>query len=375
MEVVRLEVFEVWMPLVSEFRTSFGSTRLRPALLVRAVEKGGEEGWGEVVAGEGPWYSSETVWTAWHVIEDYIARLLPSTIEHPREVGGRLSRIRGHNMAKAGVEMALWDLKARMESKPLWSLIGGVKRDVSVGVSVGIQPSIEDLVRTVSRYLEEGYGRIKIKIEPGWDLEPVEALRREFPDVPLQVDANAAYTFLDAPRLSRLDDYGLLMIEQPFHHDDLLEHAHFQSMVRTPVCLDESVKSVRDAVAALKLGSARVINIKPGRVGGIASSLEIHDFWSLKAHLPVWIGGMLETGVGRGHLVALGTLPGVRYPSDISASRRYYMEDIVDEPWELERGSVIRARSRPGIGVEVDWGRLNKYVKKSRRLSLQGKAS
>ncbi len=268
MEVARLEVFEVWMPLVSEFRTSFGSTRLRPALLVRAVERGGEEGWGEVVAGEGPWYSSETVWTAWHVIEDYIARLLPSNIESPELVGERLSRIRGHNMAKAGVEMALWDLKARMESKPLWSLIGGVKRDVIVGVSVGIQPSIDILVKTVSRYLEEGYGRIKIKIEPGWDIEPVERLRREFPDVPLQVDANAAYTFLDAPRLSRLDEYSLLMIEQPFHHEDLLEHAYFQSMVRTPVCLDESVRSVRDAVAALRLGSARIINIKPGRVGG-----------------------------------------------------------------------------------------------------------
>ncbi|BAN89993.1 O-succinylbenzoate synthase [Aeropyrum camini SY1 = JCM 12091] len=375
MEVARLEVFEVWMPLVSEFRTSFGSTRLRPALLVRAVERGGEEGWGEVVAGEGPWYSSETVWTAWHVIEDYIARLLPSNIESPELVGERLSRIRGHNMAKAGVEMALWDLKARMESKPLWSLIGGVKRDVIVGVSVGIQPSIDILVKTVSRYLEEGYGRIKIKIEPGWDIEPVERLRREFPDVPLQVDANAAYTFLDAPRLSRLDEYSLLMIEQPFHHEDLLEHAYFQSMVRTPVCLDESVRSVRDAVAALRLGSARIINIKPGRVGGLASSLEIHDFWSLKAHLPVWIGGMLETGVGRGHLVALGTLPGVRYPSDISASSRYYAEDIVDAPWELEPGSVIRARNRPGIGVEVNWERLRKYVRRSRSFTLQGKAS
>ena len=365
-----LELYEVWMPLKSEFRTSFGSTRLRPAILVRVEGEGGEHGWGEVVAGEGPWYSYETVWTAWHVIVDFIAPMLGS-VEGPSDFRERTARIRGHNMAKAGVEMALWDLEARSSGRPLWEMIGGVRSRVSVGVSVGIQGSVESLLRVVSMYLEEGYRRIKIKIEPGWDVEPVKSLRREFPDIPLQVDANAAYTLLDAPRLAELDKYSLLMIEQPFSHDDLVEHADFRRMARTPICLDESIKSLGDAVAALRLGSADIINIKPGRVGGIGEALSIHDFWSMKAHKPVWIGGMLETGVGRGHLVALATLPGVAYPSDISASSRYYSEDIVDKPWELGPDSTIEARRDPGIGVEVDEAKLRKYVKKSRKITIK----
>ena len=365
--VKALYVYEVWMPLKAEFRTSFGSTRLRPALLVRAGSGGGEGGWGEVVAGEGPWYSYETVWTAWHVIRDYLQRYVPETVD-PEAFARASSRVRGHNMAKAGVEMALWDLKARLESRPLWRLLGGVRRRVPVGVSVGIQASIEELLRIVAGYLEEGYGRIKIKIEPGWDLEPIEAIRREYPDIPLQVDANAAYTFRDAHHLAKLDDYRLLMIEQPFYYEDLLWHRDFQSMVRTPVCLDESITSPHRAMEALRLDAARVINVKPGRVGGIRASLEIHDKWSLWAGRPIWIGGMLETGIGRGHLVALATLPGVSYPSDISASSRYYEEDIVDEPWELAPGSTIEARDRPGIGVEPDWKVLRKYVRREERI-------
>ncbi len=365
--VSRAWLYEVWMPLKSEFRTSFGSTRLRPAILVRVESRGGEEGWGEIVAGEGPWYSYETVWTAWHVVTDYLARMIPESGD-PREFNRGARRVRGHNMAKAGVEMALWDLRARLEGVPLWRMLGGTKREVSVGVSVGIQESIEKLLETIGKYLEEGYGRIKIKIEPGWDIEPVRAVRREYPNVPLQVDANAAYTFLDAHHLAKLDDYGLLMIEQPFYYEDLLHHADFQSMIRTPVCLDESIKTPHHAMEALRLDSARIINIKPGRVGGHQASLEIHDLWSKHAGRPVWIGGMLETGIGRGHLVALGTLPGVRYPSDISASDRYYEEDIVDEPWRLEKGSIIVARERPGIGVDPDWRILEKYVRREKRI-------
>ena len=365
---MKVSLYEVWMPLRSEFRTSFGATRLRPAILV-SVEDEGMEGWGEVVAGEGPWYSYETVYTAWHVLEDYIIPRLRGTPD-PEEYNGVTAGIRGHNMAKAGLEMALWDLKARRQGVPLWRLIGGVRREVRVGVSIGIKGSVEELLREIARYLEEGYGRIKIKIAPGWDLDVVERVRREYPNIPLQVDANAAYTFLDAPRLTRLDDYDLLMIEQPFYYDDLVWHADFQAMMRTPVCLDESIKTPHHAMEALRLGSARVINVKPGRVGGIGPSLEIHRFWSLSAGRPIWIGGMLETGVGRGHLVALGTLPGVRYPSDISASSRYYEEDIVDEPWELSEGSVIVARDRPGIGVDVDMDKLSKYTRREKTLII-----
>ncbi len=349
------------MPLKQEFRTSFGATRLRPAILVRIIGEGGIEGWGEVVAGEGPWYSCETVETAWHVLRSYlIPNLKPGMT--PKMFYEAVRRVRGHNMAKAGVEMALWDLHARSEGKPLWRLIGGVKRRVEVGVSIGIKDSVGELLKTIAYYLDHGYNRIKIKIKPGWDVEIVEKIRREYPSIPLQVDANAAYTFLDAPKLARLDDYNLLMIEQPFHYEDLLWHSDFQAMIHTPVCLDESIKSPHHALEALRLNSARIINVKPGRVGGIIPSIEIHDLWSIRAGRPIWIGGMLETGVGRGHLVALATLPGVRYPSDISASDRYYEEDIVDKPWELSSNSSIEVRDKPGIGVDVDLDKLSKYT-------------
>lgn len=364
-----ISFYEVWMPLKSDFRTSFGTTKLRPAIIVRVEDESGNEGWGEIVAGEGPWYSYETVWTAWHIALDFLVKMIPEDGD-PAKFMENAERVRGHNMAKAGIEMALWDLKARRMGKPLYQMIGGVRNEVRVGVSIGIKKTVDELLKTIASYLDKGYGRIKIKIEPGWDVNVVERVRKEYPDIPLQVDANAAYTFLDAPRLRKLDEYNLLMIEQPFHYNDLLEHADFQAMMKTPICLDESIKSHREALAALRLGSAKIINIKPGRVGGIIESLRIHELWSMRAHRPVWIGGMLETGVGRGHLVALATLPGVSYPSDISASDRYYEEDIVDKPWRLEPGSKLRAPDRPGIGVEVDPDRLEKYTKRAKTIEL-----
>lgn len=367
--VKRVQFYEVWMPLKAGFRTSFGETRLRPAIIVGVEDESGTVGWGEIVAGEGPWYSYETVWTAWHIALDFLVKMIPEDGD-PEKFIASAERVRGHNMAKAGIEMALWDLKARLEGVPLYRLIGGVRREVRVGVSIGIKDSVEELLEAIAYYLDQGYARIKIKIAPGWDLEVVDRVRKEYPDIPLQVDANAAYTLLDGPRLKKLDDYDLLMIEQPFHYSDLLEHADFQSMIKTPLCLDESIKSHREAVAALRLDSARIINIKPGRVGGIIESLRIHDIWSMKAHRPVWIGGMLETGVGRGHLVALATLPGVAYPSDISASDRYYEEDIVDEPWKLQPGSKLVAPDKPGIGVEVDYDKLVKHSKRTKEVRL-----
>jgi O-succinylbenzoate synthase len=373
LELRRIVVYEVWMTLRSEFRTSFGATRERPALIVRVEERGGEEGWGEVVAGEGPWYSYETYETAWLILDKYLAPALvrAGRVESPSDAMRLFSRVRGHNMAKAGLEEALWDLEAKLRGLPLWRLIGGVRDRIESGVSIGIQGSLEELVKVVSRYLDEGYKRIKIKIEPGWDVEPVRALRREFPDTPLQVDANAAYTLRDLRVFLELDKYELLMIEQPLHYDDLIDHAELARHLRTPICLDESIRGLRDAVAAFKLGSAHVINIKPGRVGGISESLRIHDFWGRLLGRPLWIGGMLETGVGRGHLVALATLPAVSYPNDISASSRYYDEDIVEPPWELERDGTIAAPSSPGIGREVVVERVERLSRRTREYRVE----
>ncbi len=366
MELRKLELVEVWMELKAPFQTSFGETRLRPGILVRVEERGGEEGWGEIVAGEGPWYSYETVWTAWHVVQDYIVPMLAGA----REVEARgfhsvVSRIRGHNMAKAGIEEALWDLEARLAGLPLYRYIGGVRDYAVSGVSIGIKRSVDELLKTIESYLTQGYVRIKVKIKPGWDVEVVARIREEHPDTPLQVDANAAYTLEDAEHLAKLDQYNLLMIEQPLDHDDLVDHAELSRRLRTPICLDESIKGPRDAVRAYKLGSAKIINIKPGRVGGIGPSLHIHDYWYRAKGLPVWIGGMLETGVGRGHLVALATLEGVKYPNDVSASDRYYWEDIVEPPWTL-RGGKIYAPKASGIGVEIVEERLKKVAKRRR---------
>jgi O-succinylbenzoate synthase len=352
-ELRRVELLEVWVRLKSPFETSFGKTLERPAILVRAEERGGEVGWGEVVADSGPWYSYETNETAWHVIRDFILPQLKGDVG-PRGFPALVSRIRGHNMAKAGVEMALWDLAAKLEGRPLWQYIGGVRDRIASGVSVGIQPSLEDLVRVVDSYVQEGYQRVKIKIRPGYDVEPVRRLREALgPSLKLQVDANAAYTLSDVEVFRRLDDFGLLMIEQPLGWRDLVDHAELARHIRTPICLDESVADADDARKAYQLGSAMIINVKPARVGGLGETLRIHDLWYRQLGRPIWIGGMLETGVGRGHLVAAATLEGVRYPNDISASSRYYEEDIVEPPWELNRDGTISAPRASGIGAEV----------------------
>ncbi len=354
MVVRRVVLYEAWVRLKRRFETSFGATRERPAILVRVIGDDGEEGWGEVVAGEGPWYSYETYETAIHVLRDYLIHIMiRERAYNPKDFIEAARRVRGHNMAKAGLEHALWDLEARRRREPLWRLLGGVRDRIESGVSIGIQPSIEELVKIVSRHLDEGYRRIKIKIKPGWDLEPVKAIRRELGDIPLQVDANAAYSLAHMQTLTKLDDYKLLMIEQPLHYEDLLDHAELSRRLKTPICLDESITSPRRALEAYKLDSAQIINVKPGRVGGHQESLRIHRIWYQEAGRPLWIGGMLETGIGRGHLVALATLPGVKYPNDISGSNRYYEKDLVEPEWRVE-GGYIRAPERPGIGVDPD---------------------
>ncbi len=373
MEVKYLELRLLSMKLKEPFTTSFGTEYVRDVVLVKVVGEGGEVGWGEVVASSGPWYSYETVVTAWHVIKDFIAPLMSSVGDlEPREYPKVVSRIRGHEMAKAGVEYALWDLKGRLEGRSLKELFGGVRDRVSVGVSVGIKGSIEELIKVVSKYVEEGYGRVKLKIKPGWDVGPVKAVKKEFPDVPLQVDANASYELSDLPVLKELDKLDLLMIEQPLHYKDLVGHAKLAKLLKTPICLDESVTSYREFITAYELGALSILNLKPGRVGGITESLRIHEL-STYLGVPMWVGGMLETGIGRAFLVALATLPNVRYPSDISASSRYWGEggDIVEPPWTLGPNSTIEVPKGSGIGVEVLEDRIDRLSRKKLLIKLK----
>ena len=363
MIVEELSLYLMNMKLVRPFVTSFGMTYERPCILVR-VKSESEEGWGEVVANRGPWYSYETTYTAWHTITKFIIPLiLGKEIESPRDVNRILSPIRGHNMAKAGVEMAIWDLYAKLKGKPLFKVLGGVKSEIESGVSIGIQKDVEKLLKLIGGYLTQGYRRIKIKIKPSWDVDVVRRVRGEYPDVPLQVDANAAYTIKDIGLLKELDQYSLLMIEQPFSYDDLVDHATLQRAIETPICLDESISSPSMVRSALALGSCKVINIKPGRVGGHFNSLIIHDLCASE-DVPCWIGGMLETGVGRAHNVALATLPNIKYPNDISGSDRYYEKDIVEPPFKVSKRGTISVPKEVGIGVEV---LVDEVYKKSRK--------
>jgi len=358
-----VEMFHVAMGLVEPFETSFGVENVKHTLLFRVEERGGEVGWGEAPVSIGPWYSPETVSTAWHVSRDFlIPPIVGSEIDGPEEFLQRTSRVRGHRMARAGLEFALWDLRAKLEGRPLRDLIGGTKDRVEVGVSVGIQPNAEQTLRVVEGYLERGYRRVKLKIRPGWDRQPVKAVRDAHPDLRLMVDANGAYTLADVERLRALDGFGLMMIEQPLRPRNLLAHAELARRLETPLCLDESVESVDDAVEALQLDSAMILNLKPARVGGLVESLQIHDLWASSAGRPLWIGGLLETGIGRAFQVAASSLPGVTMPSDISASDRYYEEDLVDPPWSLNADGTLSVPPGPGIGVEVLEERVERYT-------------
>lgn len=352
MRIDLLELRVLRLPLVRFFETSFGRVVDRQFLLVR-LESDGVTGWGEGVADEHPFYSSETTGSSWGVVERYLAPwLLGVDLDHPRQVFARFARVRGHQMAKAAVEMAAWDLYAKQQQRPLWEVLGGNGAAVPSGVSIGIQDSIGQLLERIAEERAAGYRRVKIKIKPGWDVEVVDAVRRQFADLPLMVDANAAYGPEDTDRLRGLDAHRLMMVEQPFDYDDIHEHARLQSVLATPVCLDESIGSVGRAVEALAAGACRVINVKPGRVGGHGESIRLHDLCA--AHdVPVWHGGMLESGIGRAHNLHLSTLPNFRLPGDVAASRRYYAPDLIDPPIDVEPDGTIDVPPGPGIGVTV----------------------
>lgn len=353
---IRLESVEirlVRLSLVEPFETSFGKIDSRLIFLV-CLNADGFRGWGEVVASEKPLYSYETVGTAFHVIKDFLAPvLLDEPLTDLNDVAKRLSVFRGHNMAKAGLELAFMDLLAQVNNRSLSSLIGGERNSISVGVSLGIQPAITELLKRVERYVNLGYQRIKLKIKPGWDVDVVGEVRRHYPDILLSVDANSAYTLADVDHLRRLDDFDLLMIEQPLQNDDLVDHARLQKILKTSLCLDESIVGQRQATAALDLESCRIINVKIGRVGGYSEALPIHDLCAARS-IPVWCGGMLESGIGRAHNIALASLAGFTLPGDISASARYFERDLISPEVTVAADGTVAVPDGVGLGFKVE---------------------
>ena len=343
------------MPLKSAFETSFGTTTKRRILIVQVFDKSGVSGYGECTAMEGPFFNHETIDTSWMMIAKFVTPMLASArVTTANDISPALKAIQGNCMAIAAVETAIWDLEAKLSHKPLWQHLGGVQNVISCGVSIGLQKSPEILVEKVAREIESGYQRIKLKIKPGQDVELVKAVRTKFPDITLSVDANSAYCLdKDAEMLQELDDYDLLMIEQPLAAGDILDHAKLQRTLKTPICLDESITSLRDARHALELDACRIINIKLGRVGGHASARSIQEYAGLRG-IPVWCGGMLESGIGRAHNIAMSTQVGFTLPGDISASARYWKKDIIEPPVTVSPQGTILAPTASGIGYEVD---------------------
>jgi len=354
MKLERITLRQIRMPLVHFFETSFGRTYERQMILVE-VSAGGISGWGEVTAGENPFYNEEWTEAAWLILRDYAApRVLGRELDGPSAVYPLTAHIRGHNMARGGLEVAVWDLAARMEGVPLWQKIGGgARREIPCGVSIGIQDSVEQLLDKIERELADGYQRIKMKIKPGWDIDVVRRVRQRFPSIKLMADANSAYTLADIDHLRQLDEFYLMMIEQPLSHDDIIDHAELQSELQTPICLDECIRTAHHAEQAIQMHACGIINIKLGRVAGFAEARRVHDT-AQAAGIPVWCGGMLEGGVGRAHNVALATLPNFVLPGDVSASKRYWARDIIRPAVETTPQGTIEIRDEPGFGYELD---------------------
>lgn len=359
--IKQIKLRKVEMKLLDPFTTSFGTFQERDFFIVEAIDGEGNIGYGESVAFHSPWYAEETVKTNEHVIEDFLIPLLrENTINHPDDVYEIFKPIRRHNMAKAAVEGAIWDLYAKRKNISLAEALGGERKQIDVGISLGIEPTVEALLANVKKYVEKGYKRIKIKIKPGFDVDVLREVRKHFPDTQIMADANSAYTLDDIEHLQQLDDLNLTMVEQPLAHDDIVDHADLQAAMKTPICLDESIHSLEDTKKAIKLGSCKIINIKIGRVGGLSESKRIHDY--CKEHgIDVWCGGMLEAGVGRAHNIAITTLSNFTLPGDTAESSRYWEKDIIDPAVEVENG-VITVPDKPGIGYDIDHEALEKFT-------------
>lgn len=367
MRINELTLREIRMPLIAPFETSAETTNERRIILLEA-NVGGVTGWGECVAGEKPFYSPETTDTAWGILRDFLWPMIRGKeFAAASAVWDLLHQVRGHNMAKGALEAAIWDAEAKQKGVPLAKLIGGTRDEVACGVSIGIKDSLDELAATVRKELAAGYQRIKIKIKPGKDLPQVKRLRDEFPRIKLMVDANSAYTLADAPLLQQLEGFYLMMIEQPLGWDDLYAHVELQKMLNTPICLDECIHTEEQARAAIALNACKIINIKLGRVGGYTVARRIHDLCQ-KNGLPVWCGGMLESGIGRAHNIALSSLPNFTLPGDVSASARYWTEDIIEPEVTVTPQGTIRVPSGPGIGFEPRRERIEKLTVRKERL-------
>ncbi len=353
MKIERIELRKLFLPYVSPFETSGWRSEGSHPIIVR-IDADGATGWGESPLDIGPFYNEENLDTAWIIQQKFLApMLLEADISAPADVPGVFAKVRGNRMAKSGLEFAVWDLFGKMAGRSLAAMMGGTQTEVAVGVSVGIQKDIDTLLKVVGDYLADGYERIKLKIKPGWDLEPTRAIREAWPDLRLQVDANSIYTLDDAVHLAQLDQFDLLLIEQPLPHDDIFDHAKLRPQLKTPLCLDESIVSSEHARWALEMAACGVINIKPSRIGGLVDSIKIHNM--AQAHdVPVWHGGMLESGIGRAFSVALASLPNFTLPGDISANSRYFHRDIVHNPFTLNKGSTLTVPTTPGCGAEID---------------------
>ena len=365
MKIERIETFLIRLPLKSPYETS-GSRETHQTRVIARVESGGVVGWGESVAPETPWYSGETPETVWWLLDAIaIPRILAADLSGPDDTSRVLGWIKDHRMAKATLEMAIWDVFAKTANVPLAALLGGTRDRILCGVAIGIQPSVDALLDKIAMELEGGYQRVKVKIKPGWDLQIAEAIRKRFPELPFQLDANSAYTLEAIPLFKRIDATAPLLVEQPLAEDDIIDHATLQKAIRTPVCLDESIHSAEDTRKAIEIGATRVINIKAGRVGGLTESKKIHDVCE-QNQIPVWCGGMLEMGIGRAANVHLASLPNFRLPGDVSASARYFETEIIGEPFTVEKDGTMKVPTGPGIGVTV----LEKDI---RKMALQTK--
>jgi len=354
-----IELREIRLPLLHFFETSFGRTTERRIVLARLTDANGVEGWGECTAGEGPFYSDEWTDSAWSTLVEVLAPMvLRQHIESATDAFSLMKPVRGHRMAKATIETACWDLEAKSAGVPLWKHLGGTRTEVSSGVSIGIQDTPEILLEKIRKEVDAGYQRIKIKIKPGWDLNIVERVRKEFPDIRLMGDANSAYKLSDVALFQQLDQFNLMMLEQPLAHDDIFDHATLQRQIKTPVCLDESIRSAEDASHAICLGSCKIINVKLGRVGGHSEAKRIEKI-TRDNEIPIWCGGMLESGIGRAHNIAMSTLAGFTLPGDVSASARYWEEDIIEPPVKVSPRGTIKVPESPGIGFEINLPRID----------------
>jgi O-succinylbenzoate synthase len=360
--ITSVELREIRLPLVHQFETSFGRTTERRIVLVRVTDKDAQQGWGECTAGEGPFYCEEWTESAWATLKTFLAQIVVGReLENAAGVWNLMQPVRGNRMAKAAIETACWDLEAKQFGIPLWKHLGGERLEIPCGVSIGIQNTPEALLEKIEGELAAGYQRIKIKIKPGWDAKIVDQVRQHFPDVQLMVDANSAYTLADMNLFRELDQFHLMMIEQPLAHDDIFNHSQLQKQIETAVCLDESIRSSADAELAIALGACRIINVKLGRVGGHAQAKEVEKVCRV-GKIPVWCGGMLESGIGRAHNIAMATLAGFSLPGDVSASSRYWEEDIIDPPVTVSATGTIAAPEKPGIGFEVNVARIEKLT-------------